>query len=753
MSAAPIEEQRGRPFWSIMMPIHRPILSHLREAVESVFQSGLNLATQQFSIVDDATESAEVDAYLAELAARGVEIHRTPSRRGLVGNWNECIRLARGEWIHILHQDDRVRPGFYAALENGIAREPSIGAACTQVTFIDDEGARLREGHLDQDAPGLLHHWVQHIVVNLAIQCPAITVRREVYERLGGYDASIAYCADYDMWCRLAVEYPIWFDPRPLAEYRVHPASATHNQFSLRTRIREQRACLRRAAARLAPFVRARALRCGNHYLTRLAWRDWCEARRTTRGVLARARLLAHLPRLGSWTDLRAIRRRRYPLPVPSRATVRPEDPLAPRHPRIVALSEFFPHPPDRMVFGVFQRLRCTLQALARAGHVDATFFWSDNYQPNDRQVEQHRATLSAAWPFRGALRIIAVSSGRHSEWHRRPLRALYWLFHGAASFMHNKPTLRCCGPQQLARLRHALEEFQPDLILAHRTGVAGALLRLGGALPPVLLDLEDIDHVKIERFRRDATGWRNGLRVRFDTWIARRSERHAARLAQVAMVCSETDRHALRAVAPGSRIEVLPNTAHDSGPLAPATEPVVLFVGVAHYPPNRDAIRWLATEIWPRVRQRMPAAQLLLVGDGTREVLSGLPADGIEAIGFAEDLGPHYSRARVCVCPIRSGSGTRIKLIEAAMRARAIVSTSIGAEGLAFEPGREMLVADHATDFADACVSLLLDPARCAALGAAARARATADYAPDAVMTRIAALARELMQTTGGAP
>ncbi len=753
MNTARAGEPQTRPFWSVVLPVHRPILSHLREAVESVFRSGLDPARRQFAIADDASGSPELDAYLAELAGRGVEIHRSPSRLGLVGNWNACIRLARGEWIHILHQDDRVRPGFYAALEEGIAREPALGAACTQVRFVDDAGARLREGHLDQPEAGLLHRWVQHVVVNLAIQCPAIAVRRAVYERLGGFDAGFAYCADYDMWCRIAVEYPIWFDPRPLAEYRVHPASATHRLFDARTRLREQRRGLRRAAARLAPFARNRVLRAGEHYLTRLAWRDWCEARRAARGAWARGRLLVQLPTLGRWSDLLAIRRRRYPPPLRSRAPVRPDDPREPRHPRILALSEFLPHPPARMVIGVCQHLRCTLGGLARAGHVDAAFFCFDNYQPPDGEVEQYRAALARAWGFRGEVRIISVSSGCQSEWRRRPLRALYWILRGAASFMGNRPTLQCSGPRQVARLRDAVEEFHPDLILAHRTGVAGALLRLGGGLPPVLHDLDDIEHVKIRRFRRGAAGLRNRLRAALDTWIARRSERHSARLARATLVCSEADRAALLAVAPSARVEVVPNTAREAEPPPHGADPIALFVGIAHYPPNRDAVRWLATDIWPRVRQRLPEAGLVLVGEGTREALDGLSHAGIEAVGFAESLDPHYARARICVCPIRSGSGTRIKIVEAALRARAIVSTTIGAEGLSFEPAREIVIADDAASFADVCAALLRDPARCAALGAAARARAASNYTPDIAMARVAGLARALMRGPGDPP
>lgn len=736
----PVTETK-RPFWSVMIPVHQPDLALLREAVDSVLRTGLNPATSQIALVDDAGGPPELEAYFAEVTSRGIEVIRAPRATGLVGNWNHSLAHARGEWVHLLHQDDRVRSDFYTALTRGIRREPTLGAAFTQTAFIDERGAWLRDGHLRQAEAGLLDAWIEHLLVNLAVQCPAMVVRRAVYERLGGFDPRFAYCSDAEMWVRIAAEYPVWFEPQPLAEYRTHPASATQRLFPLPTRWRERAVGLECGLRLLSPAIRARARTSGRHYRTRLAWLEWQQAWRTATRPEQRLRLLSWLRHLGSLRDLHAIRNRRYPAPIPGQATLRPADPAAPRTPRLLLLSEFFPYPPERAVYGVYQRLYRTCQGLTRAGHLDAAFFWSDNHPIPDPVVEKFRQEVAAVWPLPGALHIISPFIGKAAEFHRHPVRALYWLLRGAASFQHARPSMRCCGPVQVARLRHVLHTRQPDLILAHRMGVIGPLIRLRQALPPVVFDLDDIEHIKVHRLH--ATGGLNwsALRSRVWTWMARHSEQRAATLAAVTLVCSEEDRTALRTVVARADIEVIPNTAR-LRPAQPAvTEPYALFVGIAHYPPNREAIEWLVNEIWPQVRARRPEARLRIVGEGAEKLLEPASNPGVDAVGFAADLEGYYREAAFTVCPIRRGSGTRIKIVESAFCARPVVATTIGAEGLSFTPGTEILIANDTNAFAEACLSLMDHPDRRAAMGQAIRRKALTDYDPELVVNRLAAI------------
>jgi len=732
-----------RPFWSVMIPVHEPNLALLREAVGSVIASGINHASSQFALVVNGSVSPDLHRYLKQLASSGIEVFQNPNN-GMVNNWNACIYHARGAWLHILHQDDRVRPDFYASLEDGINAAPTIGAAYTNIAFIDEKGAWQRDGHMNQSIAGVVDQWIQHIIINLTIQCPAIVVRRAVYERLGGFDDHFRYCTDAEMWARIAAEYPVWYDPRPLAEYRVHEASATYRLFDLAARWRERRRCLHLAVSRLSPVIRNEARRCGEHFQSRLALNEWLGNWRASNRFSQKIRLLLLFPRIGSLRDLRAIRNRIYPPPVPGRAVVRGDNPLAPRKPRVMLLSEFFPHPPDRAVFGVFQRLYRTFQGLAQIGHFDAVFFWSDNYQVPDHIVADYRQKMIETWPLSGALHLIATSSGVHAESHRHRWRALYWLLCGAASFMKNQPSLRASGSKQVNKLHTLLRTYQPDLILAHRTGVTGTLIRLRQELPPVVLDLEDIDHVKIRRFHRDAGTGRIPWRAWVWTMIACISERRAALFAETTMVCSELDHDELRRIARRARIEIVPNTAHEREALPPSYEPIALFVGVASYPPNHEAITWLVSDIWPRVREKQPDARLIIVGEGAEKVIGETSTPGIELIGFAPDLDLYYRKAGFSVCPIQRGSGTRIKIIEASFYNRPTVSTTIGAEGLMLAPGEEILIADDAQAFADACVTLLKNPDQRIAIGHAARIKAMREFAPSLVVDKMVAILRK---------
>ena len=430
------------------------------------------------------------------------------------------------------------------------------------------------------------------------------------------------------------------------------------------------------------------------------------------------------------------------PPPLTRRTPSPPRPDPGPSTPRIPLLSEFFPHPPDRAIFGVYQRLLRTTQGLTQAGALDAIFFWGNNHRFPPEQQEDFRNQLQPAWPELQTLTLIPITSGPHSELRQHPLRAIYWMLRGVSSFMNNHPTLRCCTADHARELRHHLLRLQPDLILAHRTGPAGALLRSRIPCPPVLLDFDDIDHIKIARIHDRS----HPLKTFIWSLLARNASRTSARFATQSFVCSETDRDALRSLAPRASIQVVPNTARAVPPLPPSPHPVALFVGIAHYPPNREAILWFAHQVWPAVKAAIPSATFLVVGEGSSGLLQSSPHLGIEVIDFAPDLTPHYQRASLCLCPIRQGSGTRIKIIEAAFHARAIVSTTIGAEGLHFQPGTEILIADTPASFADACIHLLQHPDQRNALASAARQRAESLYHPDLILRQISATVTRLL-------
>jgi glycosyltransferase involved in cell wall biosynthesis len=210
--------------------------------------------------------------------------------------------------------------------------------------------------------------------------------------------------------------------------------------------------------------------------------------------------------------------------------------------------------------------------------------------------------------------------------------------------------------------------------------------------------------------------------------------ERRAIRAATTTFVCSKVDQRYLSRLMRSSRIKVVPNAVSIPDTTSTSdTEPLVLFIGTFGYAPNVLAADYLVEEIWPVIRAAVPTASLCIVGRRPEQLRSyGMNAPGVIFSGFVDDLGPVYRRARVVCCPITSGAGTRVKIVEAAAHGKAIVSTSLGAEGLDFEPPEEIVLADSTLAIASSCIELLQDPHRAAVMGAAAQKRSHAAYDVD---------------------
>ncbi len=182
----------------------------------------------------------------------------------------------------------------------------------------------------------------------------------------------------------------------------------------------------------------------------------------------------------------------------------------------------------------------------------------------------------------------------------------------------------------------------------------------------------------------------------------------------------SEQDARTVREIAPGARVEVYPNSIpwveapHISGG-APAEKPRIVFSANFEYHPNIDAVGFLAGEIWPKVRQARPDIRLRLVGRGDRFIRPLLPRGsaeetGIEVTGAVEDALAEIAQAQVVVAPVRTGSGTRIKILQAWAAGRAVVSTPLAAEGLGAKDGVNIALAPDANGFADRILHLLAD-------------------------------------------
>ncbi len=242
----------------------------------------------------------------------------------------------------------------------------------------------------------------------------------------------------------------------------------------------------------------------------------------------------------------------------------------------------------------------------------------------------------------------------------------------------------------------------------------------------PVVLFEHNIEYMIWKRLSENASQvWR---RVILDCeWRKmRRYEARACAKADLTVAVSEVDRALLAANAPGARIRPIPTgvdttffTPNGSGELSGS----LVFTGSMDWFPNEDAILHFMDAILPRIRQEIPHVSLTVVGRSpTPRLRIAAAGAGVNVTGTVDDVRPHVAEAAVYVVPLRIGGGTRLKIFEALAMGKAVVATTVGAEGLPLIPGEHFLQADDPAGFARAVVSLLQDPAQRRSLGAAGR-------------------------------
>lgn len=259
----------ARPWLSIMIPTWQPDVGFLRQAVESVAAALPADADVEVTLVDDASPDFDAAEFARGLSTVAVRAIRAAEHRGLAANWNACLESARGHFVHLLHQDDFVLPGFYAALRRGLDADASVGAAYTASLLCGADGRGWAPRLVAMTTPGILVDWPRHVFARLSIQCSAIVVRRAVYETLGGFDGAYRYALDWDMWRRIAVHHPLWFHPDALAAYRMHPRSESARQQATGDHLVEIFRSIERSASLLPPDIAPRVLRAARfHYAT-----------------------------------------------------------------------------------------------------------------------------------------------------------------------------------------------------------------------------------------------------------------------------------------------------------------------------------------------------------------------------------------------------------------------------------------------------------------------------------------------------
>jgi glycosyltransferase involved in cell wall biosynthesis len=285
-------------------------------------------------------------------------------------------------------------------------------------------------------------------------------------------------------------------------------------------------------------------------------------------------------------------------------------------------------------------------------------------------------------------------------------------------------------GQSQIGAVRSSLRGTH-QLIVVHRLGAMIPVLRIGEGLAPVVFDLDDIEHWVVLRAAIERLGSARETRRLLQVPAIMFAEYRAAKLARKTFVCSDLDTSYLRSMRYGDGVSCVPNAIDVPSSIEPySPRPTILFLGSYQYSPNADAADRLISRIWPKIRSANSAARLVIAGSSPHLIKSfSLAPVAVEFPGIVEDLQQLYRDTRIVCCPITRGGGTRLKLVEAAAYGRAIVSTRIGAEGLALRNEKDILVRDSDDAIADACIRLLADSELCQQLGRGAHLAASQNY------------------------
>lgn len=318
---------------------------------------------------------------------------------------------------------------------------------------------------------------------------------------------------------------------------------------------------------------------------------------------------------------------------------------------------------------------------------------------------------------------------------------------------------LRVAVPEMQQALDRVLRASQFDIVNLEFTFLGHCDLRQappGERAPALVVDSHNIDYDLARQYSRVGSIARR-LYAEINWRKLRREELGTYRDADGVYLCSVADQRRLLEEVPSARTTVIPNAADVDfyKPRAEDPQPdgrTLVFFGLMSYMPNIDGATYFIQDIWPRIAEANPQARCKIIGGSPPPSLLALAGPRIEFTGFVPDLRPHLAEAAAVVVPLRIGGGTRLKIVEAMAMRKAIVSTTLGAEGIEAVPGRDLLIADEPATFADAVSRLLTEPYLAARIGNSARQLAEARYAWSSAARALENFFRQTLQARSAA-
>jgi sugar transferase (PEP-CTERM/EpsH1 system associated) len=404
----------------------------------------------------------------------------------------------------------------------------------------------------------------------------------------------------------------------------------------------------------------------------------------------------------------------------------------------ILFVSSWFPYPPDN---GARMRTYNLLRQIGREHQLSLLSFV--------RRENAHGVRHDSVSAICQVLGIVPYHEFRSS----RP-RALLRLFSPLP-----RSLLETYSPQMETMVREALHRHAFDLVVASEIGPGICTAPYVAGHTGVARVIEDLELSMIWNKVEAQRAWTRRARHRLTWWKLRR---YAARLLaqfEGCTVASRQEQALLRSVAPGFEpLAVIPNGLDLEwyqpeagwGSAAPIPD-TLIFPGALTYEANFDAMAFFLRAVYPLIRARRPGTTLRITGRTDGVPVDRLPpSEGVVFTGYLDDVRPTLARSQVCIVPMQTGGGTRLKILEAMALGTPVVSTSLGAQGLEATHGQEILIADEPAAFADAVLGLLSNERLRKRLATNARALVRGRYSWDQIGKELDQFLRLVVQRHG---
>jgi glycosyltransferase involved in cell wall biosynthesis len=407
---------------------------------------------------------------------------------------------------------------------------------------------------------------------------------------------------------------------------------------------------------------------------------------------------------------------------------------------KIIFVSQIVPYPPHG---GASQRIFNLLRELGRENEVTLLAYI-------------HPEALQSADDLEVSRQVIGEFCSRMEYfpmWSKKS--PLHKFLAVALGFLYSKP-FSVLGYRSKAlerRLRELVTDGRPDIVQLDTIAFA-PLKKMVGNVPCVLTHHNIESALMARRAKYEATVL---ARYYIDLQARRLEHYEREQVQQFALniMVSAVDAEQLQRIYPGANTIVVENGVDVDyfQPVRGQEQPALIFTGGMNMFANRDAVMWFLDEMWPQLKQRVPELRFYAIGQAPpSELLEMAAADpSIEVPGFVDDVRPWVAKSAVYVVPLRVGGGTRLKVVDAMAQGKAIVSTSVGCEGLHVTDGKEILIAYEPEAFIDHVLALLGDESRRNALGDASRALVEAQYAWPSLGAKLLEGYRKVIEATPG--